>query len=154
VVPYGVIGVLMPRIAELVSGGDEARASALTWRTAWVTMAVSGALAVGLAVAGGPLLGLLYGDAAYEAGGSALTGVSVSVALYAGFAVLTSAAIGWGRSAVFSAGIVVATVVEVGLLIAFGGRSPGAAGWSVAVSAAVGLLGVAAWLRARPLGAD
>jgi O-antigen/teichoic acid export membrane protein len=151
VIPAGVTGVLLPRVAELRSQGDVARARRLISRTTAGLLVVSAMLAVAVLAARTPLLGGLYGTA-YEQAAPSMVGLSVGMVVYAGFVGVTTAAIGWGRPGVFTLGIVAAAAGEVAYLLLVGGHEATTAAWATAASITLGFVVVLARLRARPLG--
>jgi O-antigen/teichoic acid export membrane protein/predicted O-methyltransferase YrrM len=137
ILPAGVNGVLMPRIAELRSRGDDLRARRMILgATAGVVVcsAIAALLAVALRTR---LLVLLYGDA-YSAGAAALAVLCVAMAIYAGFGTLTYSIVGWGRPGVYTTAIAVAAAVEVTYLGTVTATSPTQAAWASAASIAAG----------------
>lgn len=149
VIPAGVTGALVPRVAQLHSAGEAARARRLVNRTTAVVLGVSalGALVViGLRA---PLIELVYGSA-YASAAPALAGLAVAGAVYAAEVVLTGAAVGWGRPLVYVVGISVAAAAEVSYLLIVGGNDPATAAWVNAASITIALVVVAGWLAVRP----
>lgn len=149
VIPSGVVGVLLPRVAELVAAGEERRATRLTYGAAGGTVAATGCIALMLLVARKPLLSALYGGE-YETAAPALVALSVAVVLYAGFVVLATAAVGWGRPRVFAVGVGVAAVAELLVLFTTDSESSSAAAWAYAGSIGLALAVTVVWLRLRP----
>jgi len=154
ILPTGVVGWLLPRVAELRATGESAYARRLLFGAAGglllATLAVAGVVIAGRS----DLLRLLFGSD-YAAGAPALTGLALGMVAYAGFVGLTEGAVGWGRPRVYSAGIAVAAVAEVGLLLSLGSDAGASdAAWASAASMAAGLTTVVAILLVRPLRAD
>lgn len=149
VIPAGVTGALVPRVAQLHAAGEAARARRLVNRTAAVVLGVSALMALVVIVLRAPLIELLYGSA-YASAAPSLTGLSVAGAVYAAVVVLTAAAVGWGRPLVYVAGISVAAVTEVGYLLLVGGDEPATAAWASAGSITIALIVVAGWLTIKP----
>ncbi len=150
VLPAGVSGVLLPRIAELLAAGHARAARRLAWGAAGGVLVLSGAVGALVAAARGDLLALLFGDL-YRAAAPALLGLVVGMVGFAGLATLTSAAVGWGRPRVYASGVVVAALVELAWLLAAGDGSIATAGWATAAGVGAGWVAVLAVLAARPL---
>ena len=150
VVPAGISGVLLPRVSQLrsVEKTNEGRRLVL-WGTAG-SVAVSAVLALMIGVLRVPLLGELYGHS-YRSASGALAALSIGMVCYAGFAVLTMAAVGWGRPNVYTAGIAVAVVLEALALKFFGHHSLTAAAVAYSASMAGALAFVVVLLGVRPL---
>jgi O-antigen/teichoic acid export membrane protein len=153
VLPAGVGGVLLPRIAELVAGGRDRAARHLAWGSTAGVLGLSAALAVVVAAFRGDLLAALFG-APYRAAAPALGGLVVGMTLYAGFATLTTAAVGWGRPRAYAFGVAVAAAVELTILLAAGGDSIATAAWASAAAIGAGFAAVLALLALRPLRRD
>ena len=153
VLPAGVAGVLLPRMAELRSGSDSGRARRLMTRTAAGVLAMSGLLAFAVIALRRPLIVTVYGEE-YAGAASSLFGLAVGAAVYAGVVTLTSAAVGWGRPRVYTLAIAVAALSEVGYLWVVGGDRPETAAWASAGSIGLALVVVSAWLYVRPLEAS
>jgi O-antigen/teichoic acid export membrane protein len=151
VIPSGVVGVLLPRMAELVAGGREEQARRLLARVAAGTTAATGAIALALVIARRPLLSTLYGPE-YEPASAALIGLCVASVLYAGFIVLATSAVGWGRARVYALGIGAAAVTELVVLASTDSDRSSTAAWAYAGSIGLGLCVIVAWVRFRPLG--
>jgi O-antigen/teichoic acid export membrane protein len=150
IVPGGITGVLLPRVAQLRAAQDDRGARRLiAWGTV-IGVAISALLAVGVIFLRAPLLGLLYGHL-YRAAAGALAALSLGMVCYAAFTALTMAAVGWGRPGVYTAGIAVAGVLEALGLAVFGGHHSIAAAWAYAGSIGGALLFVLLMLRVRPL---
>jgi O-antigen/teichoic acid export membrane protein/predicted O-methyltransferase YrrM len=145
ILPAGVNGVLMPRIAELRSRGEDLRARRMIQSvTAGVVVcsAVAALLAIALRTR---LLVLFYGDA-YSAGATALAVLCIAMAIYAGFGTFTYSIVGWGRPGVYTTAIAVAAAVEVTYLGTVTARSPAQAAWASATSIAAGCIAALAHL--------
>jgi O-antigen/teichoic acid export membrane protein len=151
VVPAGVGGVLLPRVAELVATGREDAARRLTWGSAAAVLAVSGVVGLVVAAVRGDLLATIFGES-YRAAAPALLGLVFGMVVYAGFATLTTAAVGWGRPRVYAVGMIVAAAAELAYLLAAGGGSIATAAWATASAVGAGLVAVLVVLVARPLG--
>jgi O-antigen/teichoic acid export membrane protein len=149
VLPAGVNGVLLPRVAELRSADDPRHANRLMAVAALALLVGSGVIAVAVVAGRVPILELLFGSK-YGGAANALIGLTVAMVLFGVFMTLTQAAIGWGRPLIYSGAIAVAAVVEtLGLLLLPGGSIEFAA-WIYAGSMAVATALVAVWLLARP----
>jgi O-antigen/teichoic acid export membrane protein len=146
----GLYGALLPRIAELVAGGRDRAARHLAWGSTAGVLGLSAALAVVVAAFRGDLLAALFG-APYRAAAPALGGLVVGMTLYAGFATLTTAAVGWGRPRAYAFGVAVAAAVELTILLAAGGDSIATAAWASAAAIGAGFAAVLALLALRPL---
>ena len=151
VLPAGILGVVMPRVAELRGAGDDDSARRLALFSTGLATAASLVLAVPVILLRGPLLGLIYGSS-YRSGASSLFGLSVAMVLFASFAAITTAAIGWGRPAVYLWGIGIAAIAEPCSLAVAHGHTPQTAAWAYAASMGLGLAAVGAWFYAGPLG--
>lgn len=149
VIPAGVTGALVPRVAQLHSAGEAARAQRLVMRTTAVVLGVSALGALAVIALRVPLIEIVYGSA-YASAAPALAGLAVAGAVYAAEVVLTGAAVGWGRPRVYVVGISVAAAAEVGYLLLVGGDEPATAAWASAGSITIALVVVAAWLTVRP----
>jgi O-antigen/teichoic acid export membrane protein len=150
VIPAGVGGVLLPRVAELRAAGREAAALRLVWSSTAAVLVASAVLGLAVAAVRGPVLAALFG-AAYRAASPALLGLVVGMAIFAGFSVLTTAAVGWGRPRVFAVGVGVAALVEVAVLLAVPDGDIATAAWATAGSIAAGLAAVLVVLAVAPL---
>jgi O-antigen/teichoic acid export membrane protein len=153
VVPAGVTGVLLPRVAELLATGRSAPARRLVWGTTAGVLGLSATLGLAVAAVRGDLLAALFGES-YRAAAPALLGLVVSMVVYAGFATLTAAAVGWGRPRVYAFGVIVAAAVEVVYLLAVSDGSIATAAWASATGIGAGSVAVLALLAARPLRVD
>ncbi|MDX6414557.1 MAG: hypothetical protein QOH23_1967 [Gaiellaceae bacterium] len=144
VVPAGIIGVLLPRVAELRALGDDDGGRRLAVIATSLTAGISLVIALPVILLRGRLLELLYGSN-YRSAATSLVGLSVAMVVSACFATITTAAIGWGRPGLFTLGMGVAAVAEVAYLAAVGVRSPADAAWAFAVSISVALASILAW---------
>jgi O-antigen/teichoic acid export membrane protein len=151
VLPAGINGVLMPRVAELRTARDGRHANNLMIWAALALLVVSAAVAVVIVLGRVPLLELLFGSR-YAGAASALVGLSVAMVLFGVFMTLTQAAIGWGRPHLYTTTMAVAAVAEVLGLIVLPGGSIEFAAWTYAGSMALATTLVAAWLVVRPFG--
>jgi O-antigen/teichoic acid export membrane protein len=145
VIPAGVTAVLMPRVAELQTAGATRRARRLVFATTGGVLAACGAVGLVVIALRSPLLGLLYGDA-YRAAASSLVILTLGTIANAGFVVLTTSAVGWGRPGVYTAGMALAAVCELALLAALPEDHITTAAWAVSGSIALALVAVAAYL--------
>jgi O-antigen/teichoic acid export membrane protein len=150
VIPGGVTGVLLPRVAELRRAGKTDEARALVYWGTLGAFCASMLIALVIIALRVPLLGHLYGPP-YRAAAGALAVLSGGMVFYAAFASLTMAAVAWGRPNVYAAAIAVAALCEGVALFAFGGRSLEAAGIAYSASIAIALLFALVLLRFRPL---
>jgi O-antigen/teichoic acid export membrane protein len=150
IIPAGVTGALLPRMAELRTAGETGHARQLVYRTTLSLLGLTALLAVLVIALRSSLLGVLYG-APYEAAAPSLVGLSVGFVAYAGVAGLTEAALGWGRPGPYTLGMVSAAVVQLGYLAAFGDDQASTAAWASGTSMALSFAVVVAWLRLRPL---
>lgn len=150
ILPAGVTGVLMPRLAELRSAGAPDVARRLI-RNAMIGL-IGGTVLLGIPVAltAKRLLGAIYGPD-FSAGGPALVALVAGMVFSAGLFGLTEAAVGWGRPGVYTLGIAVAALGEVAGLLAFGGDTSTSAAWWFTAATALGLATVMASLVLRPL---
>ncbi|HEX8122372.1 MAG TPA: oligosaccharide flippase family protein [Solirubrobacteraceae bacterium] len=147
VLPAAVRAVSMPRVAHLRAASDDAGARALIARLLTVAVGLAAAVTVGAAVAGPTVIKAAYGDA-YAAGDTAFLALAVSMALFAVFATLVNAAVGWGRPGVTSVAYVVAAGIQLALLLAAGDDpSLAYAGWASAIAIAAALAVIAVLLR-------
>jgi O-antigen/teichoic acid export membrane protein len=150
IIPSGVVGVLVPRVAELVSAEREDEAGRLLLVATAGATAATGAVAVVLLLLRGPLLAGLYG-AAYRPASAAVVGLCAASVLYAAFVVLASGAVGWGRPRVFAIGVGVAAAAELVMLLLTTSRHSSTAAWAYAASMGLALALTVAWLSLRPL---
>jgi O-antigen/teichoic acid export membrane protein len=150
VVPAGVGGVLLPRVAELLAAGREGTARRLAWGSTAGVLGLSAALALAVVAVRGDLLAGLFGSS-YRDAAPALLGLIAGMVVYAGFATLTTAAVGWGRPGVYAFGVIVAAVGELVYLLAAGGGGIATAGWATAASIGAGSVAVLGLLALRPL---
>jgi O-antigen/teichoic acid export membrane protein len=150
VVPAGVSGVLLPRVAELLATDREDAAARLTWGSAAAVLVLSSVVGLVVGAVRGDLLATVFGES-YRAAAPALLGLVVGMVLYSGFATLTTAAVGWGRPRVYAVGMIVAALAELAYLLAAGGGSIATAAWATAAGIGAGLAAVLVALAARPL---
>jgi O-antigen/teichoic acid export membrane protein len=147
VIPAGVTAVLMPRVAELQTGGDTVRARRLVFAMTGGVLAASALVGIVVIALRSPLLGVLYGDA-YRASASSLVILTVGAVANAGFVVLTTSAVGWGRPGVYTAGMALAAACELALLAVLPGDHITTAAWAVSGSIALAFVAVGAYLFA------
>jgi O-antigen/teichoic acid export membrane protein len=147
VIPAGVTAVLMPRVAELQTGGDTVRARRLVLALTGGVLAASALVGIVVIALRSPLLGVLYGDA-YRASASSLVILTVGAVANAGFVVLTTSAVGWGRPGVYTAGMALAAACELALLAVLPGDHITTAAWAVSGSIALAFVAVGAYLCA------
>jgi O-antigen/teichoic acid export membrane protein len=147
VIPAGVTAVLMPRVAELQTGGDTVRARRLVLAMTGGVLAASALVGIVVIALRSPLLGVLYGDA-YRASASSLVILTVGAVANAGFVVLTTSAVGWGRPGVYTAGMALAAACELALLAVLPGDHITTAAWAVSGSIALAFVAVGAYLFA------
>jgi O-antigen/teichoic acid export membrane protein len=150
VLPAGINGVLMPRVAELRTARDGRHANTLMVWTVLALLVASAAVAVVIVLGRVPLLELLFGDR-YAGAANALIGLTVAMVLFGVFMTLTQAAIGWGRPHLYTATMAVAALAEVVALVTLPGGSIEFAAWTYAGSMALATTLVAGWLLIRPL---
>ena len=154
ILPAGVAGALLPRVAELRVAGRSDTARRLVYGAGAGLLVGTLAVVAVVIASGSTVLELLFGDA-YGAAGPALVGLSLGMAAYAAFVGLTEGAVGWGRPGVYSAGIVVAAVTEVVALLSLSDEAGiSSAAWASAGSMALGLGTVVLLLVLRPLRDD
>ena len=146
----GSNGVVMPRVAELRSAGQDQRARRFIGMMVLRLAAFAVVAAAVIIAARSPILTVVFGTS-YQAAGSALIALSVSMAVYATFVAITMSSIGWGRAGVSALGYSVASLSEVALLLLGGGSTIAFAGWVNAISVGLGLVAVAIALIVRPL---
>jgi len=151
VLPSGVAGVLIPRLAELQARGAMRRAQHMVAATTAGLLAATALLALVTSLLAAPLLEALYG-ASYRPAATPFTWLAVGMTAYAGFAALTSAAIGLGRPGVYTAGILLAAGLEVAWLLVVDTARSESAAIAVAGSIGIALSFVAVLLVRRPLG--
>jgi O-antigen/teichoic acid export membrane protein len=149
VLPAGVNGVLMPRVAELRTAEDANHANRLVVWASLALLVVSGIVAVLIVVARVPLLDILFGSK-YGESADALVGLTVAMVLYGVFMTLTQSAIGWGRPHLYTGTIAVAAIVEALGFIILPGHSIEFAAWVYAGSMGVATAVVAGWLLLWP----
>jgi O-antigen/teichoic acid export membrane protein len=150
VIPGGVCGVLLPRVAHLKTSGKPDRArSLMLWGTVGA-VGLSAIVAATITLIRVPLLGTLYGHA-YLAASGPLAVLCLGMVFASAFATLTIAAIGWGRPGVFTFGVTVAAASEAAFLALSGGHSLMTAAVGYAVSSAAAALGVMILLHLKPL---
>jgi O-antigen/teichoic acid export membrane protein len=133
VLPAGVNGALLPRMAELRAAKRTPAALKLLYGATIGLVAASAAVAVVLIVFRVQLLELLYGSA-YTAAAGPLIGLAVAMTIYAGHFTLTGSAIGLGRPGISTATICIAALVEVLVLALASGSSGAFAAWTYAGS--------------------
>ena len=150
IVPAGITGVLLPRVAQLSSEGRSAAARRVVILGTAGAAGVSAILALMLVVLRVPLLTDLFGSP-YAGASDALVAQACGMVCYAAFASLTMAAVGWGRPRVYTAGIAVAAALEAAGFVIFGCRSLLTAGVMYSASIALALVFVLGLLRLRPL---
>ena len=149
VLPAGVTGVLLPRVAELRTAGDAVRARRLVYWATVGSMLISSLLALAVVLSGTELLDAVFGDR-YGAADDSLTGLAVAMVLYTGFMTLTNAAVGWGRPAVYTIGMVVTALAQLACLALIWDDQVATAAWASAISIGIGFLLVLGLLVARP----
>ena len=149
VLPAGVTGVLLPRVAELRTAGDAVRARRLVYWATLGSMLFSAVLALAVVLPGTELLEAIYGDR-YGAAADSLTGLAVAMVFYTGFMTLANAAVGWGRPAVYSIGMVVTALAQLACLALIWDDQAATAAWASAISMGIGFLLVLGLLVARP----
>jgi O-antigen/teichoic acid export membrane protein len=150
ILPAGVAGALLPRVAELRAAGRSDAARRLVYAAGAGLFLGTLAVAAVVIAARSSVLEVLFGEA-YGAAGPALAGLSLGMVAYASFVGLTEGAVGWGRPGVYSTGIVVAAVAEVVALLWLSGSGISDAAWASAGSMALGLCTVVILLVLRPL---
>ena len=150
VLPAGVTGVLLPRVAELRTAGDAVRARRLVYWATLGSMLISGLLALAVVLSRTELLEAVFGDR-YGAASDSLTGLAVAMVLYTGFMTLANAAVGWGRPAVYTIGMVVTALAQLACLALIWDDQVAAAAWASAISMGIGFLVVLGILVARQL---
>jgi O-antigen/teichoic acid export membrane protein len=150
VLPAGVNGVLMPRVAQLWAEHDARRAKRLVAISTLALFVASSAVGVLVVAARVPLLELLFGTR-YSGAAGALVGLTVGMVIYGVFMTLTNSAVGWGRPRIYFATIALAALTEVTAFLVIPSGSIAAAAWLYAGSIAVGTLAVSLWLVVRPL---
>lgn len=133
VLPAGVNGALLPRMAELRAAKRTPAALKLLYGTTIGLVAASAAVAVVLIVFRVPLLELLYGKS-FAAAAGPLVGLAVAMTIYAGHFTLTGSAIGLGLPRISTSTICVAALVEVLVLVLASGSSGAFAAWTYAAS--------------------
>ncbi len=150
VIPGGVCGVLLPRVAQLKTSGDpHGGRSLMIWGTVGA-VGLSAVVAATITLIRVPLLGALYGHV-YLAASGPLAVLCLGMVFASAFATLTIAAIGWGRPGVFTFGVAVAAASEAMILLLSGGHSLMTAAIGYAASSAIAVLAVIILLRVRPL---
>lgn len=135
IVPAGVNGVVMPRVAQLRAGGADAEARRMIALATGSVFAVSAVAALAFAGLGRPVLSLVYGGS-YGAAADALAILCAAMALYAAFGSLTYTLVGWGRPGIYSSAIAAAAVGE---LVALWLVPASIAGAATANAVAIGL---------------
>ena len=151
VIPAGVTGVLLPRIAELRSRGDVTHARRLTYYSAAGTLGVSSLLALLVIGFRSELLEGLSG-ARYEGRRPRRSaGWPWAWSSTEGFMALANAAVGWGRPGMYTAGMVLAAVAQVAALAVFWNDEASTAAWCTGGAMALGFLLVLVLLLRRPL---
>ena len=148
IVPFGVGGALLPRVAELRSAGEDRKGRRLIAVATLVVLGLSAMIAVGFVLARTPLL--TFWKPRLAAGAPAMVGLGIAMGVFGAFSVLTQGAIGWGRAGVYTLGIAVAAVTELALLLLGPARMTTGAD-AKATSMVVALLVVCLWLVLRPL---
>ena len=142
VLPAGINGALLPRMAELRAAGRTPAALRLLYKATAGLVVVSAGIAVVLILLRVQLLDLLYeknGVSPYAAAAGPLVGLSVAMTIYSGHFTLTGSAIGLGRPGISTTTICIAAIVEVLVLSLGHGTSGTFAAWTYA-----GSIGVAA----------
>jgi O-antigen/teichoic acid export membrane protein len=150
VLPAGVTGALLPRMAELRTAGETDRARQLVYRTTVGLVVLSAVLAILVIAMRSTLLSVLYG-APYEAAAASLVGLSLGFVAYAGVAGLTEAALGWGRPGLYTLGMLTAAALQLGYLAAFADDQASTAAWASGISMTASFAVVVLWLCLRPL---
>jgi len=136
VLPAGVNGALLPRMAELRAEGRMPDALTLLYKTTFILVGASSLIALFIIIFRVDLLELLYG-AAYTPAASQLTALAVAMTIYAGHFTLTGSAIGLGRPGISTSTISLAAIVETLVLIFGHGSSATFAAWTYAGSIGV-----------------
>jgi lipopolysaccharide exporter len=150
VLTAGSVGVMLPRVAELRSSGDDVRARRFIFAMS-VRLAVIAAAAAGLIILiRNPLLTTIFGSG-YDAASASLIALSVSMTAYVAFVSVTASAIGWGRPSLSALGVSVAAVSEIALLLLANGGDIAFAGWMNAISMGLALIAIGLALVRRPL---
>ena len=150
IVPAGITGALLPRVAHLSGQGHKDAARRVVILGTVGAAGASAILALVIVVLRVPLLTGLFGSP-YGAASDALVAQVLGMVFYAAFAALTMAAVGWGRPRVYTAGIAVAAGFEAIGFVVFGCGSLLAAGVIYSTSIALALVFVLGLLRLRPL---
>ena len=94
VLPMGVSGVLIPRMAKLRQDAQGAEADRLLRRAAGISFILSAAIG-GIVLLNGPLILRVVLGSAYTPAASSLSALTIAMVLYAPFSALVSAAVGW-----------------------------------------------------------
>lgn len=151
IVPAGVNGVVMPRVAQLRAGGADADARRMIATATVSVFAVSAVAALAFAGLGRPALSLVYGGS-YATAAEALAILCAAMALYAAFGSLTYTLVGWGRPGIYGAAIATAAVAEL-VVLAAAPASLAAAAAANAVAIGLGLAVALVWFALLDRGA-
>lgn len=139
VLPAGVNGALLPRMAELRAANRMPDALTLLYKTTFILLGASSLVALFMIVFRVNLLEILYG-AAYTPAASQLTALAIAMTIYAGHFTLTGSAIGLGRPGISTSTICLAAVVETCVLIFGHSSSATFAAWTYAGSIGIAFL--------------
>jgi O-antigen/teichoic acid export membrane protein len=150
VIPGGVSGVLLPRLAQFRTSGHPGRARSLMFWGTVGAVGLSAVVAATISVVRVPLLGALYGHSYLPASGP-LAVLCLGMVFASAFATLTIAAVGWGRPGVFTFGVAVAAASEAAILVITGGHTLMTAAIAYAASSAIAALSVVILLHMEPL---
>jgi O-antigen/teichoic acid export membrane protein len=150
VLTAGSVGVMLPRVAQLRSRGEDEVARHFIFAMTVRLVAIAAVVAAIVIALRTPLLTAIFGSG-YDAASGSLTALSVSMTAYIGFVAVTGSAIGWGRPGLSALGVCVAAVSEIALLLLWNGGGIVFAGWANAISMGLALLAVGLALLRRPL---
>jgi O-antigen/teichoic acid export membrane protein len=146
ILPAGVSGVLMPRLAEMSRAQDLHRARRLFWMGILAVLLPSSLLAALLYVFGAVVLRLLYGSH-YTSADGPLGFLAIGMVLYAVFNVVTQGIIGWGNPRVYTVGMTCAAAAECLILLFMPSHTLN--GGAISAFASIGL-GLVVVMLSRP----
>ncbi len=136
VLPAGVNGALLPRMAELRAAKRMPDALTLLYKTTLILVGASTLMALIVIVFRVDILEVLYGSA-YTPAASQLAALAIAMTIYAGHFTLTGSAIGLGRPGISTSTILLAAIVETCVLVFAHGTSATFAAWTYAGSIGV-----------------
>ena len=153
VLPFALNAALVPRIAQLRTRGDVARARRLLRITLIVSVSATAVAALVVAAIAPTIVGLLFGSA-YRPAGESLGILGFGYTAYMAVGVISAVAVGWGRKALYTVTTGVAGIGQLILLLTVPYSSAADVATLNAVSMGAAMLVAAIWITVSPLGSE